>query len=239
MRAITGSAAPGRWVWALSGLVTALALAVPGTRVIVAAWNTGQPPPQETVTRTLTVPQPVTSVLVQSFGGPVQLTGGSATRVLVTETISYDKLAGGPPPPLTRSVSGGHLTLAVPGCPADDCTVGFALTLPPGLAVTAVTDGGALTARNLDATTVTVITDGGNAQIAFAAAPDSVTASTFGGLVELTVPGGPYALTIDTDGGPESVGIAASPGAPRSITVSTGGGPLSIAESGAGAGRPA
>jgi hypothetical protein len=36
MRAVTG---PGRWVWGLSGLVTAAALAVPGIRIIdSASW---------------------------------------------------------------------------------------------------------------------------------------------------------------------------------------------------------
>jgi hypothetical protein len=85
-----------------------------------------------------------------------------------------------------------------------------------------------LIAEGVDATTVTVSTDGGGARIAFAAAPDSVTVSTDGGAAFLTMPGGPYALTADSDGGPESVGIATDPAAGSSLTVSTGGAPLRI-----------
>jgi hypothetical protein len=29
---------PGRWVWALAGLITAVALVIPGTRLIDSAW---------------------------------------------------------------------------------------------------------------------------------------------------------------------------------------------------------
>jgi hypothetical protein len=29
---------PGRWVWALAGLITAVALVIPGTRLIDTAW---------------------------------------------------------------------------------------------------------------------------------------------------------------------------------------------------------
>ena len=35
MREVTG---PGRWVWALAGLITAAALVIPGTRLIDSAW---------------------------------------------------------------------------------------------------------------------------------------------------------------------------------------------------------
>ena len=96
MRAITG---PGRWVWGLSGLVTVVALAVPGIRVIhpggLAMHVT---PTQEAVTRTVTVPQPVVSLTVQSYGAPVQVTTGPVRRVQVTETVWYDHQDGGPPP---------------------------------------------------------------------------------------------------------------------------------------------
>jgi hypothetical protein len=180
-------------------------------------------------------------------------------------------------------VSGGHLLLADPVCsPAlSGCAVSFALTVPSGITVTAMTDGGPLAvsgvaganldsgggpvratgidgpltvrteggpllvdglvgalnadtgnapviAQGVDAATATVSTDGGNARIAFVAAPDSVTVSTDGGAALLTMPGGPYALTADSDGGPESVQIATDPTARRSLTVSTGGAPLRI-----------
>ena len=277
MRAVAG---PGRWVWGVSGLVTAAALAIPGVRLIGSAGDNRQVQPQAAVTRTVTVTEPVSSLTVQSYGASVQVTTGSARRVQITETLAYDMQAGGPPA-VTQSVSGGHLLLADPACSASDCAVSFAVTVPPGVAVTVVTDGGPLTvagtaganldsgggpvratriggpltvstgggslllnglagalhadtdggpltAQGVDAAAATVSTGGGDAQIAFSAAPDTVTVSTDGGMAALTVPGGPYALAADSGGGPESVGIATDPAAPRSITVSSGGGPLQI-----------
>jgi hypothetical protein len=43
MRAVNGPgqrtvSGPGRWVWALAGLITAAALVIPGTRLIDFAW---------------------------------------------------------------------------------------------------------------------------------------------------------------------------------------------------------
>jgi len=95
-------------------------------------------------------------------------------------------------------------------------------------ALHADTFGGNLTANRVGAAAATVSTDGGDAQIAFAAAPQQVTVSTNGGLAALTVPGGPYALTADSNGGPQSVGIATSPAAGPSITISSGGGPVQV-----------
>jgi len=283
MRAVAG---PGRWVWGLSGLVTAVALAVPGVRLITSAGLALHGRPQETMTRTVTVPPPVTSVAVHSYGAPVQVTTGSTRRVLVTETLMYDKNTR--PPAVTRSVSGSHLLLADPACSRSDCTVSFALTVPSGVTVAAASDGGPLIvsgtaganldsggglvratriggpltvstdggpllldglsgrlradtgggplhAQDLHAATASAATGGGDAQIAFSTAPDTVTVGTGGGHAMITVPGGPYALAADTGGGLESVRIATNPVAPRSIKVSTSGGPLQIAPA---AGRP-
>lgn len=277
MRAV---AEPGRWVWGLAGLVTVLALTV-SVLVLASAGSTRQPPPPVTLTRTVTLVQPVTSLTVQSYGGPVQVTSGSAGRVQISETVTYNPLAGGPPA-VTESLSRGHLILADPVClQVLPCAVGFAVTVPPGVTVTAVTDGGPLTvsgtgaadldsggapvsatriggsltvstgggsllvdgvsgalradtgggpltARGVGAAAATLSTDGGDAQIAFSAAPQQVTLSTNGGLAALTVPGGPYALTADSAGGPQSVGIATDPSARPSIMVSSGGGPVQI-----------
>jgi hypothetical protein len=294
MRAVAGGAAPapapgrGRWVWGLSGLVTVALLAVPCVHLITTA---GDPGDAESIVanmpsssaRTVIVTQPVTSVTVQSYGSPVQVTTGSVRHVEVTETSSYGKGVGPVPVPVTQLVSGSHLLLADPACSPTgyDCAVSFALTVPPGVSITAMTDGGSLAvsgvaganldsgggairamgidgpltvhteggpllldglvgalnvdtgnapliAMGVDATTATVSTDGGNARIAFTAAPDSVTVSTDGGAALLTMPGGPYALTADSDGGPESVGIGTDPTARRSLAVSTGGASLRI-----------
>ena len=281
MRAV---AAPGRWIWALSGLVTIAALAAPGIHYITAAGGAENPPPPSSATRTVTVPQPVTSLTVQSYGAPVQITAGPVRRVRVTETIMSDPQAGGAPA-VVQSVSGGHLSLGAPACATSDCSVGFSVTVPSDVTVTAVTGGGPvtvagiaganldsgggpvraakiggpltvstgdgplvldglngtlhadtgggpLTAEGIGSASATVATGGGDARMAFSAAPDSVTLNTEGGSAQLAVPGGPYALTADSDGGTQSVGIATDPAAHRSITVISGGGPLLVGPAG-------
>ncbi len=234
MRAV---AAPGRWVWGLSGLVTAVALAIPGTRLIISAVAPRQQP-LDTVTRTLTAAQPVTSVTVQSYGAAVRVTTRPARRVQVTETISYDKQAGAPPA-VTPSVSAGHLTLADPACADSDCSVSFALTVPPGLTVTVASEGGPVTVSGVagayldsgggpvNATRIggrlTVSTGGGPLQLDGLAG--ALRADTSGGdLVAQDVAA--TTATVTTGGGGALVAFAA---APDTVTVSTEGGPADLA----------
>jgi hypothetical protein len=232
VRAVAG---PGRWVWGLSGVVTVLALAVSGL-VLAAAGSHRQPPPQETLTRRVTLVQPVTSLTVQSYGGPVRVTSGSAGRVQISETITYEygSQAGGPPA-VTESLSRGHLILADPAClQVFPCVVGFAVTVPPGVTVTAMTDGGLLTVSGTGAANL----DSGGAPVSATRIGGPLTVSTEGGplLVDglsgalradtgggsLTALGvGAAAATVSTDGGDVRIAFSA---APQQVTVSTAGG---------------
>ena len=315
-------ATPGRWIWRLSGLITTAVLVLVGAHLITRAGQPEYAQPQATAIRTVTVPQPVTGLTVQSYGAPVQITAGPVRRVEITETIMYDSpggtvsavpqpasagplsaspavpavpsapavpavpsALGGPlsgAPAVVQSVSGGRLSLGDPACANSDCSVSFAVSVPSDVTAIVTTDGGSvsvsgiaganldsgggpvratqiggpltvdtdggslqleglagplsagtgggpLTGQGVTSATATVSTGGGNARLAFAAAPDAVTVSTDGGDAQLAVPGGPYALTADSDGGPQpSVGIATDPQAHRSITVSSGGGALLI-----------
>jgi hypothetical protein len=278
----------GRWAWGLCGLATAAALAIPGTLLIALAGiapapaRAGSPqqaPRQVTAriqTRTVTVPQPVTSLNVQGYApGIIQVRVGRVTHVRVTELIAYV----GSPPAVVQSVTGGRLSLADPACANDSCSVSFTVTVPPGVTVTAAggplfisgvsgadldsggapvsatdirgpltvsthggplqisgvtgplradTGGGQVIATHVTSASAVVTTGSGSAQLAFSAAPESVTVSTRGGLVALSLPGGPYALTTNSDGAPQTIAISTSSAARRSITISTGGGPLVI-----------
>jgi hypothetical protein len=277
MRAV---AAPGRWVWGVSGLVTAAAIAVPGTFLIAAGGGHHGPPPMSAMIRTVTVPQPVTSLNVETYGGQLLVVSRPVSRIQITETIAYVPQEGAPPA-VTDSVSDGQLSLGDAACAQSDCNVNYTVAVPPGVTVTAATQGGSisvfgaaganldssggdvdvtridgpltvttgggnlvvtgltgalradtaggsLVAHDVTAATASVTTGGGDAGIAFAAAPDTVTVSTDGGMALLNVPGGPYALTADSDGGTQQVGIATNPAAHVSLTVTTGGGPLQI-----------
>jgi hypothetical protein len=211
-------AVPGRWVWGLSGLVTAAVFAVPITHLIVQAGVPVQAPPQDVETRTVTVPQPVTSLTVDTYGGQVQVTAGPVRRVQITETIMYDLKAGGPPA-IAESVSGGRLSLGDPACATSDCRVDFALTVPPGLTATVATQGDAVTVSGTGATDVD--SAGGPAWVRQIGGPLTVT--TEGGPLVLNGLAGP--LRADTGGGSLTArGITAA-----TATVTTGGGPAQIA----------
>jgi hypothetical protein len=236
MRAVAG---PGRWVWVLSGLVTAAILVVPGARLIDLGYGQGNvsAEPQAVTTRTMTVPQPVTGLTVQSNGGQVQVRAGQVSRVQVTETIMYDQ--GGGPRAVAQSVSGGRLSLSDSACANVDCSVNFSLTVPFGVTVSVATWGGpaavsGVAGANLD-------TGGGPARVSLIGGP--LTVSTDGGPLVLRGVTGPLradtgggtllaqdvaaaTATVTTGGGPAMVTFAA---APESVSVSTDGGPVILA----------
>jgi len=155
----------------------------------------------------ITVPSDVTAT-VTTQGGPV-----SVSRIAGANLDS----GGGP---VSATEISGPLTVITGGGPL----------LVDGLAgpLRADTGSGNLAAQGVASATATVSTGGGDAVMAFSAAPGSVTVSTDGGDARLAVPGGPYALIADSGGGPQSVGIATDPGAHPSITIISGGGALLV-----------
>lgn len=234
MRAV---APPGRWIWGLSGLVTAVAIAVPGARLIASAGEA--PPPPDTVTRTVTVSQPVTRVDVQSCGDPVQVTADARRRVRITESIEYGPQGNGPPA-VPLSVSGGRLALIDPACtPSGDGRAGFTLTVPPGAGVTVSSEGGpvevsGIAGADLDsgggpvrATAIggplTVSTGGGPLLLGGLTGP--LRADTAGG--SLTAQGVDAATAVVTTGGGAARIAFSAP--PDSVTISTDGGPALLA----------
>lgn len=244
MRAVNGSTAgtPGRWVWAVSGLATALVLTVPALRLVTHSSPTAAFPGRAEV-RTFAVPQKISSVDVVSDGSPVRITAGNVPRVQVT--IAYHSKAGVPAGPGT--VSGGRLTLSDAGCDGGGwCADAFTLTVPRGISadvstrggpatvsglsgtLRADTGGGPLNAQDLASADVSVTTGGGPAALGFRAAPRTVAVSSAGGPARIRVPGGPYALNADSGGGPETASVAADPAAGRALLISTGGGPLLV-----------
>jgi hypothetical protein len=213
MRAVAG---PGRWVWGVSGLVTAAALAIPGARLITSPGTDGDnvyAHPQHVVTRTETVPQPVTSLVVQSYGGQVQVTSARVDRVHVTETIGYDQGIDSAPV-VTQSVYGGRLSLSYQVCANVDCNVDFDVTVPTGVTVTVSTGGGAVAVSGTAGATLT--SSGGPVRATLIGGPLSV--NTGGGSLALRGLSGP--LRAETDGGP----LTAQDLAAATATITTGGG---------------
>jgi len=243
MRAVAGQGrwSSARWVWGLSGLITAAAIAVPGARLIASPGTGGDTidaVPQHVVTRTETVPQPVTSLVVQSYGGQVQVTSARVDRVHVTETISYDQGTDSPPA-VTQSVSGGRLSLSWEVCANAGCNVDFSVTVPPDVTVTASTSGGAIAVSGTAG--ANLASSGGPVRATMIRGP--LTVDTAGGSLDVRGLSGPLraetqggsliaqdlaagTATITTGGGPAMVSFAT---APEKVSVSTGGGPATLA----------
>lgn len=208
----------GRWVWSLSGLATIALLAIPGTHLITTAGAPVSGTMQQSAvpTRTLIVTQPVTSLNVESYGAPIVVTGGPVRHVQVTEAITFTPQDAGPPA-VTDSVSHGRLTLNAPECDQTDCSVGFTVTVPRDVAVTAQSDNGPLTvsgvaAANLDS-------GGGPAHVSDIAG--QLTASTENGELIVSHIG---AANLDSGGGPVQATDVRGP-----LTVNTENGSLTVA----------
>jgi hypothetical protein len=226
----------GRWIWAVSGLVTIAALCVPVALLVTRGPDNGQGPPESAVpSRTVTVAATVTSLSVASYGSPIRVTTGPVRHVTVRESINYDR-GNGVAPAVTDQVSDGRLTLAAPACATSDCSVAFTVTVPSGIAVTADSDGGNITvtdaaAANLDAGggsvqaghingPLTISAQGGGITVANVTSPAGASLNSGGGPIQATGINGP--LTVSAEGG----GVAVN-GLTGNLQADTGGGPFS------------
>jgi len=210
----TSARGKGRWIWGVSGLVTLVALGVPGARLIL---NAGIPSVQGNLsavpTRTVVIAQPVTSLNVQSYGAPIQITTGAGPDVTVAEAISF---SGDTSPVVTAQVTGGQLTLAAPACAQSDCNVGFTVTLPTRVPVTAVSSGGDIIISGAAGAS---LDSGGGA----------VRATSITGSLGVTSEGGPVLVDNAAGGNVDSGGgVVQAARIYRQLTVSTEGGPVTV-----------
>jgi hypothetical protein len=228
----------GRWFWGLSGIVTLALLGIPVGYLIVRAGipEVAAMPQSAVPTRTITVLQPVTSLDLESYGAPIVVTAGPVHHVQVTEAITFSGPVssgpGGGPPAVTQSVSRGRLTLNAPECNYYNCSVGFTVTVPADVAVTAQSDNGSINvsgvaAANLDSGggpvrvsdisgQLTVNTENGSLTVDDVAGADL---DSGGGPVQVADVNGP--LTVNTENGNLTMGGTTGP-----LDVDTGGGDL-------------
>lgn len=239
----------GRWIWVVSGTVTIAFIGALGGFSIVRAENAppGPPPITSLPTRTVTVSQPVTALNVQSYGSPIKVIVVPGGPVQVSETITYNQDEG--VPAVTADDAHGLLSLAAPACANFDCSVGFSVTVPARVPVTAVADGGSVAVAG---TGTTSIDSGGGpvyasdigGPLTVSAEGDSVTVDKVSGTASVESGGGPVTasaiggkLTVHADGGE----ITAA-GAPAALLDSGGGpvyasaisGPLTVSAEGGG-----
>jgi hypothetical protein len=254
MRSVTAGRA--RWGWGLTGLATMLVLAWPGFRFFITTGSSQQGPAPTGVTRTMTIPQPVTSLTVQSYGGSVQVTGGNVSRATVSVTYAVPS-PGQAPSSVDATVHNGALTVGSAQCTMTVFCSGFVVTVPRDVTVTvsssngpvtvsgvagvdADSDGGAIDLHDIGGP-VDVNTDNGPLRLTHVTGP--VQADTDGGAVtasgvsaaDVTISsgGGPVQLDgtagrlyVATDGGPADVSLSA---APDTVTIETDGGPATLA----------
>ena len=246
MRAV---APPGRWIWRLSGLITAALLVFVAAHLIAKAGQPEYAQPRATTIRTVTVAQPVTSLTVQSYGGSVQITGAPVDRVQITETLMYNAPSGNlsaepvalpaGAPTMAQSVSGGHLSLGDPECASSNCSVSFAVTVPSAATVSVDTEGGSISVSGIAGANL----DSGGGPVNATRIGGPLTVGTDGGSLQLTGLTGP--LSADTGGGSlAALGVASATAtvttgsggasmifsaAPDSVTVSTDGGSARLA----------
>jgi hypothetical protein len=137
-----------------------------------------------------------------------------------------------------QSVSDGRLSLADPVCAASDCSVSFALTVPPDVTATVATEGGPVMVSGIAGANL----DSSGAPVYATDISGPLTVITGGGSLTLDGLTGP--LRADTGGGPVSArGVAATAAtvitgggdawvafsvAPDTVVVSTDGGPVTL-----------
>jgi hypothetical protein len=222
MRAVT---ARGRWAWGASGLVMIVALCYPGVRLITMSGNSqGGGPPPGTVTRTVTVTQPVTSLTVESYGAPVQVTAARVSHTRVSETLGYAPPASGQPgvagslPAVLESVRDGQLSVGGPACSGSEACISFTVIVPPDVTVTVASDGAAVSVSG----TAGADLDSGGSSINVTGVRGPVNLASDGGPLVMSDVNGP--VQADTGGG----SLTAQDITARAATVTTDGGPLQL-----------
>ena len=222
-------ATPGRWIWRLSGLITAAVLVFVGAHLIAKAGQPEYAQPQATVTRTVTVSQQVSSLTVQSYGASVQVTGAPVDHVQITETLMYDA-PGGSLSAEPQSASASPVSASPGAAPAAPAAPS---ALPTGApTVVQSVSGGHLSLGDPEcassncsvsfavtvpsAATVSVDTEGGSINVSGIAGANL---DSGGGPVNATRIGGP--LTVGTDGGSLQLTGLTGP-----LSADTGGGSL-------------
>jgi hypothetical protein len=235
-------------VLALTGCATSATTAITATSQPVAIMLTPSPsiPDAQTSVHRYKVTADVGTLVVDNTIGNVSVTGGNRSSI---EVIAYATYAS-TPPDITRTVSGGTLTVGYT-CPAQvPCRVTFGIWVPSSIAVRVATHTGSiwlndlagavsanagagyLYGAGLTAQTASFTTDAGGINAAFTSPPAAVTASTMLGPVNIQVPVTvAYHMITSAIGGIVTVSVPQGTAATRTITASTSLGSVDVTSS--------
>jgi len=193
--------------------------------------------------KSVTIDSRVTTVVIDSGSGSVDVTGTNRSTVGVSEQASYSSK-----PPAPRQVlNGTTLTLSY-GCATElSCSISYTVQVPRDVAVrvssgagavtltslagpvAAQTGYGLITAVNLGSAQVSLKSDAGGIIATCSAAPLSLAASTKVGAITLTMPGSvAYKISTRTYVGTSTVTVRKSARSRYAINASSDLGSISI-----------
>lgn len=175
-----------------------------------------------TRTETRVVTDSVRSLVLETDAGTVEVVRGP--RLVLRETTSYR--GSGPAPHADHQLDGGELKVSSPHC---HCDTSFRVALPAGIALSASSDAGEVTAQDLAVPELRLRSDAGDVTAGLVSPPSLIDIQSDAGSVSITVPPGRYAVDTDTDAGDEDVtGIVDDPQAPNRIKAQTDAGDVTI-----------
>jgi hypothetical protein len=235
-----------------------------GTRLLMVLTDAGAPadtisafPQGGGVAHTLTIPQPVASLTVESGGGPVQILSEKVAQVQITERV-FSGNPGSTASAVAHTASGARYTLTDPSCGNSGCSIAYTILTPPDVSVTVSSGGGTIEisgVRTADANSgggsvhaqqiggpLTVTSNGGPVTANGITGPVSISSGggtvTASGLTsaraDVTSNGGPAVLGFTTE--PDSVSVSTGggtarvdvPGGSYAVTANSGGGPETV-----------
>jgi hypothetical protein len=227
------------------GTPTITATAVPAPAAILPSPSLSIPGTHTSV-RGYLITADAGTLVVNGEVGDVTVVGSDRAGVEVVTQAAYSSK----PPDITRTVSGGTLTVGYT-CPVQiACGVAFVIAVPRRTAVHAVTgtgairltgldgtvtakaDAGVIDATGLTAQTASFVTDAGGIDVAFTSPPRDVTASTRVGAITVRVPVTvAYQVNAKAIVGRVTVSVPHGAGATRTIAASADVGSVDVAPS--------
>jgi Putative adhesin len=202
-----------RLLWSASGVVTAVMLAIPGTRLLTRAAVT-ESTPGISAAPTATLPAAPAGLTVYGCGANVRILAERVSQIQVAEQGQYAK-GQGITPSVTWSLAGRQVMVGDQGCTSQFSPVGYTVAVPMGTPVTVNSGSGSV--HIVGTAMATVDSEGGNVSVN---GTPGANVDSGSGFVNATDIDGP--LTVDSEGG--NVSISELTG---TLNTNTGSGELS------------
>ncbi|MGW8378386.1 DUF4097 family beta strand repeat-containing protein [Streptomyces sp. ODS28] len=225
-----------------TGKLARCAVAAAAAALVLSACEAPASDDKKTSERSYDIKEKATALHMRTAGGDIRVTASGDDTVRVKEKIRYsdDK------PQSSHSTSGGVVSISDKGCGKGNCAIDYEIAVPASLKlqldtdggdvevrgasgdVAVATEGGSVKLKDLRSKQTEATTKGGDVELAFRDAPDSVRATTEGGDADITVPKGAYAVDGGTEGGEEKVEVEKDAKSSHSIEARTEGGDVTV-----------